>query len=57
MDLSTREGRRKQGERIKRAAKEAGLSLDELAIKIGCSRALIFQYVQARCLPSPIVCR
>lgn len=53
MDLSTREGRRKQGERIKRAAKEAGLSLDELAIKIGCSRALIFQYVSGALLAQP----
>lgn len=50
MDLSTREGRRQQGERIKQAAREAGLSLDELARRIGCSRALIFQYASGASL-------
>ncbi|MEO7716535.1 MAG: hypothetical protein ABIY70_10050 [Capsulimonas sp.] len=50
MDLSTREGRRKQGGRIKRAAKDAGLSLDDLASRVGCSRALIYQYVSGALL-------
>lgn len=44
MDLSSREGRRRQGERIRQATRDAGLTLDELARQIGCSRALIFQY-------------
>lgn len=50
MDLSTREGRRQQGERMKRAAHEAGLTLDELARQIGCSRALMFQYASGASL-------
>ena len=50
MDLSSREGRRQQGERIKQAAREAGMSLDELARRIGCSRALIFQYASGASL-------
>ena len=50
MDLSTREGRRRQGARIKEAAREAGLTLDELARQIGCSRALIFQYASGASL-------
>ena len=50
MDLSQREGRREQGALIKQAAKEAGLTLDELARKIGCSRALIFQYASGSSL-------
>lgn len=50
MDLSTREGRREQGERIKRAAREAGVTLDELARLIGCSRALIYQYASGASL-------
>lgn len=50
MDLSTREGRRRQGERIKKAARDAGLTLDELARKINCSRALIFQYASGASL-------
>ncbi len=50
MDLSTRDGRRQQGERIKRAARDAGLSLDYLARLIGCSRALIFQYASGASL-------
>jgi len=50
MDLSTREGRRLQGARIKEAARDAGLTLDELARKIECSRALIFQYASGASL-------
>ena len=50
MDLSTRDVRRQQGERIKRASKEAGLSLDDLASRIGCSRALIYQYASGASL-------
>lgn len=50
MDLSTREGRRLQGAKIKQAAREAGLTLDELARQIGCSRALIFQYASGASL-------
>jgi tetratricopeptide (TPR) repeat protein len=50
MDLSTRDGRRQQGARIKQAAREAGLTLDELARRIGCSRALIFQYASGASL-------
>jgi len=53
MDLSTREGRREQGDRIKQAARDAGLTLDELARIIGCSRALIFQYASGASLPQP----
>lgn len=45
MDLGTREGRRAQGQRIKQAAKEAGMTSEDLAQRIGCSRALIYQYV------------
>ncbi|MGO8671818.1 MAG: helix-turn-helix domain-containing protein [Capsulimonadaceae bacterium] len=50
MDLSTRDGRRQQGDRIKAAARDAGLSLDDLATQIGCSRALIYQYVSGASL-------
>lgn len=50
MDLSSREGRRKQGNRIKLAAREVGVTLDELALLIGCSRALIFQYASGASL-------
>jgi len=53
MDLSTREGRRILGDRIKRAAKEAGLSLDDLAARIACSRALIYQYASGASLAQP----
>src|SRR3569833_1455711 len=53
MDLSTREGRRVLGDRIKRAAKDAGLSLDDLAVRIGCSRALIYQYASGASLAQP----
>jgi transcriptional regulator with XRE-family HTH domain len=50
MDLSTRDGRRLQGEKLKQAAREAGITLDELARAIGCSRALIFQYASGASL-------
>ena len=50
MDLSNREGRRLQGAKIKQASREAGLTLDELARQIGCSRALIFQYASGASL-------
>jgi len=50
MDLSTREGRKQQGERIKRAARDADTSLEDLATKIGCSRALIYQYASGASL-------
>ncbi|MBI3944432.1 MAG: tetratricopeptide repeat protein [Armatimonadetes bacterium] len=53
MDLSTKEGRREQGARIQRAAESAGLSLEELAKEIGCSRALIYQYVAGSTLAQP----
>lgn len=53
MDLSTREGRREQGRRIQAAAAEAGFSLEELAQEIGCSRALIYQYVSGGTLAQP----
>jgi tetratricopeptide (TPR) repeat protein len=44
MDLSTREGRRQQGKLIQAAARDAGISAEELAETAGCSRALIYQY-------------
>lgn len=44
MDLSTREGRRQQGRLIQAAAREAGLSAEDLAEIADCSRALIYQY-------------
>lgn len=44
MDLSTREGRREQGRLIQLAAKEAGLSAEDLADAAQCSRALVYQY-------------
>lgn len=53
MDLSNRDGRRILGDRIKRAAKDAGLSLDDLAVRIGCSRALIYQYASGASLVQP----
>ncbi|MCA1596873.1 MAG: helix-turn-helix domain-containing protein [Chloroflexi bacterium] len=45
MDLTSRAGRLEQGRRIQQAADDMGLSLEELAREIGCSRALIYQYV------------
>lgn len=44
MDLSTREGRRQQGALLQEAARQAGLSAEELASVAECSRALVYQY-------------
>ncbi|HEV2474436.1 MAG TPA: helix-turn-helix transcriptional regulator [Chthonomonadales bacterium] len=53
MDLSTRSGRREQGLRIQQAVERAGLSVEELAGRIGCSRALIYQYLSGTTLAQP----
>ena len=53
MDLSTRQGRHEQGLRIQRAVERAGLSIEETAGRIGCSRALIYQYVSGTTLAQP----
>src|SRR5260221_1142326 len=53
MDLRTRQGRRDQGQRIQRAVERAGLSVEELAGRIGCSRALIYQYLSGTTLSQP----
>jgi tetratricopeptide (TPR) repeat protein len=53
MDLSTRQGRREQGQRISQAIERAGLSVEELAGRIGCSRALIYQYLSGTTLAQP----
>src|SRR5438270_6325458 len=53
MDLSTRQGRREQGQRIQAAVERAGLSIEELAGRIGCSRALIYQYLSGTTLAQP----
>ncbi len=53
MDLSARQGRREQGQRIQRAVERAGLSIEELAGRIGCSRALIYQYLSGTTLAQP----
>ncbi len=53
MDLSTREGRREQGQLIQKAVERAGLSIEELANRIGCSRALIYQYLSGTTLAQP----
>src|SRR5438105_9573002 len=53
MDLSTRQGRREQGRRIQQAVERAGLSVEELAGRIGCSRALIYQYLSGTTLAQP----
>jgi tetratricopeptide (TPR) repeat protein len=45
MDLSTQQGRRQQGSLIKQAAREAHITAEELAQRIGCSRSLIYQYL------------
>jgi len=50
MDLSTQDGRRLQGDRIKAAAREAGVTFEELGKRAGCSRALIYQYVSGMTL-------
>jgi tetratricopeptide (TPR) repeat protein len=53
MDLSTRQGRREQGLLIQKAVEKAGLSVEELATRIGCSRALIYQYLSGTTLAQP----
>lgn len=53
MDLSTKQGRREQGLRIQGAVERAGLSIEELAGRIGCSRALIYQYLSGTTLAQP----
>jgi transcriptional regulator with XRE-family HTH domain len=54
MDLSTPEGRREQGQRLQRAIIEAGYdSFSAFAEKLGCSRALIYQYVNGTVLAQP----
>lgn len=53
MDLSTRQGRREQGLRIQSAVERAGLSIEELANRLGCSRALIYQYLSGSTLAQP----
>ena len=53
MDLSLREGRREQGLRIQSAVEKAGLSIEEIAGRIGCSRALIYQYLSGSTLAQP----
>src|SRR5438270_11160068 len=53
MDLSTRQGRREQGQRIQAAVERAGLSVEELAHRMGCSRALIYQYLSGTTLAQP----
>src|SRR5437867_3763480 len=53
MDLSTREGRREQGLLIQKAIERANLSAEELANRIGCSRALIYQYLSGTTLAQP----
>ncbi len=53
MDLSARQGRHEQGQRIQRAAQRAALSIEELAGRIGCSRALIYQYCSGATLAQP----
>src|SRR5438046_2619573 len=53
MDLSTRQGRREQGILIQKVVERAGLSVEELANRIGCSRALIYQYLSGTTLAQP----
>src|SRR5258706_1758074 len=53
MDLSTREGRRDQGLLIQKAIERANLSAEELANRVGCSRALIYQYLSGTTLAQP----
>src|SRR5437016_2386418 len=53
MDLSTREGRREQGILIQKAVERAGLAVEDLANRIGCSRALIYQYLSGTTLAQP----
>ena len=53
MDLSTKQGRREQGLRIQQAVERAGLSIEELAGRVGCSRALIYPYLSGTTLAQP----
>ncbi len=53
MDFTTRQGRREQGLRIQQAVDNANLSIEELAKRIGCSRALIYQYLSGSTLAQP----
>src|SRR2546422_8265681 len=53
MDLSTREGRREQGLLIQKAIERANLSAEELANRVSCSRALIYQYLSGTTLAQP----
>src|SRR5689334_12325041 len=53
MDLSTRQGRHEQGQLIQSAVERAGLSVEDLANRIGCSRALIYQYLSGTTLAQP----
>jgi transcriptional regulator with XRE-family HTH domain len=53
MDLSTRTGRQEQGQRLQQAVERAGLSIEELAGRVGCSRALIYQYLSGSTLAQP----
>jgi tetratricopeptide (TPR) repeat protein len=53
MDLSNRQGRSEQGQLIQKAIEKAGLSVEELANRIGCSRALIYQYLSGTTLAQP----
>ena len=53
MDLSRREGRAEQGHRIQEAIDAAGLSLADVARRIGCSRALLYQYLSGQVLAQP----
>ncbi len=53
MDLSNRQGRREQGLRIQTAVERAGISIEELAGRLGCSRALIYQYLSGATLAQP----
>lgn len=53
LDLTTPEGRKKQGELILRAIREAGLSVEQVAKDIGCSRALLYQYIAGTTLAQP----
>lgn len=53
IDFSTREGRRQQGLLVQQAAEQAGLPLEMLAKSIGCSRALIYQYISGATMAQP----
>lgn len=53
LDLTTPEGRKKQGELILQAIREAGLSVEQVAKDIGCSRALLYQYIAGTTLAQP----